>query len=52
MDLIQGNSTVTEYDVRFTALSHFGEDTISTPYLKCGKFEKDLQMSIRPYVVG
>ena len=51
VDLIQGNSTVTEYEVRFTALSRFGGDTISTPYLKCRKYEEGLQMSIRPYVV-
>ena len=52
VDLIQENSTVTEYDVRFTILSCFGSDTISTPYLKCRKFEEGLQMSIRPYVVA
>ena len=52
IDLIQGNSTVSEYEVKFTALSHFGMDTISTPYFKCRKFEESLQMSIRPYVVA
>ena len=52
MDLIQGNSTVSEYEVKFTALSRFGGDTISTPHFKCRKFEEGLQLSIRPYVVA
>ena len=52
MNLIQGNSIVSEYEVKFIALSRFGGDTISTPYFKCRKFEEGLQMSIRPYVVA
>ena len=50
--MIQRNSIVSEYEVRFTTLSHFGMDMISTLYFKCRKFDEGLQMSIRPYVVA
>ena len=51
LDLLQGNSTVTEYETRFTALSRFGKDFIDTGYKKCRRFEHGLAPSIRRHVV-
>ena len=51
MNLLQGTSTVTEYETQFTALSKFGKDFIKTGYAKCRRFEFGLQPTIRQYVV-
>ena len=52
IDLIQGNSSVIEFEAKFTALSRFAMEMVSTLHLKCKKFEEGLQISIRPLVVA
>ncbi|XP_058202610.1 uncharacterized protein LOC131317047 [Rhododendron vialii] len=52
LGLVQGNSTVMEYEARFTALSRFALETISTENLKARRFERGLNPDIRKGVVG
>ena len=48
----QLSQSVAEYGVRFTSLSRFPGDIISTEKDKCRRFEKELKTSIRPLVVA
>lgn len=52
LGLVQGNSTVMEYEARFTALSRFALEIISTENLKARRFERGLNPDIRKGVVG
>ena len=51
-NLLQLNMSVAEYEAKFTALSRFSTDTISTERLKCRKFEEGLRVSLRNGVVA
>ena len=43
---------MTEYEARFTALSCFAPEMVSTDLLKCRRFERGLKFSLRDRVVG
>ncbi|OVA18820.1 hypothetical protein BVC80_8071g6 [Macleaya cordata] len=47
MNLVQGNLTVSEYEERFTALSRYGPEQISTDAVKAKKFIRGLKTFIR-----
>ena len=49
--LIQGNMLVSEYEVKFTALSRFAFEMVKDEELRCRRFETGLNLSIRSYVV-
>ena len=49
--LIQDNMTVSEYEVKFIALSRFASDMVKDEERRCRRFEGGLNLSIKPYVV-
>ena len=51
MKFEQGNLSVSDYETRFTAMSKFAKEMVSTETLKCRKFEAGLIDTIRPSVV-
>ena len=50
--LIQGGMSVSEYEVRFTALSRFAPEMVREEERRCRRFEGGLNLSIRSYVVA
>ena len=48
---IQGNMIVSEYGVKFTALSRFVPEMVRDEKKRCKRFEGGLNLSIRLYVV-
>ena len=51
MKFEQGNLSVSDYETKFTAMSKFAKEMVSTETLKCRKFEAGLIDAIRPSVV-
>ena len=49
--LIQGTSTVNQYEARFTHIARFAPDLVSMEDAWCRKFEQGLRMSILRRVV-
>ena len=47
----QGTLSVFDYETRFTAMSKFAKEMVSTENLKCRRFEAGLIDTIRPSVV-
>ncbi|XP_058222624.1 uncharacterized protein LOC131332425 [Rhododendron vialii] len=52
LKLEQGKMTVAEYEARFTTLSRFALNLVSTDEDKCRMFEDGLNIELRPYVVN
>ena len=52
LDLKQGNMIVLEYVAKFTELTCFRDDYVTTNMAKVRKFEDGLKLSIRGKVVG
>ena len=49
--MIQGSMIVSEYEVKFIALSRFVPEMVRDEEKRCRRFEGGLNLSIRPYVV-
>ncbi|XP_058211797.1 uncharacterized protein LOC131323981 [Rhododendron vialii] len=52
LKLEQGKMTVAEYEARFTTLSRFALNLVSTDEDKCRMFEDGLNIELRPYVAN
>ena len=52
LDLKQGTMTVIEYVARFTELTRFADDYVTTDLAKVRRFENGLRLSIRGRIVG
>ncbi|KAG8363734.1 hypothetical protein BUALT_Bualt19G0053100 [Buddleja alternifolia] len=50
LELVQGNNTVGEYEAKFTELSRFASQVISSENLKARKFERGLRYELRKQV--
>ncbi|KAG8379341.1 hypothetical protein BUALT_Bualt07G0078300 [Buddleja alternifolia] len=50
LELVQGNNTVGEYEAKFTELSRFAPQVISSENLKARKFERGLRYELRKQV--
>ncbi|XP_058223167.1 uncharacterized protein LOC131332874 [Rhododendron vialii] len=51
-NLIQGNMSVSQYEARFTTLSGYAPELVSTEELKAKRFENGLRLGIKERVVG
>ena len=52
LELKQGTMTVMEYVARFTELARFSDDYMATDMAKVSRFENELKLSIRGWIIG
>ena len=52
LELKQGTMTVMDYVARFTELARFSDDSVATDMDKVRRFENELKLSIRGWILG